>query len=90
MAPFWVDIDARTEGCIQYQVFDPMSDSSTISEVSSFISQTTSSSFSGVWMLVAEWRDVHPFPHGSRDKFQLDSNQEAIVDSVSIIPKLLC
>ena len=65
------------------RVFHPMSDNSTISEVSSFISQATNSSFSGVWMLVAEWRDVHPYPHGSRDMFQLYSDQEAIVDSVS-------
>ena len=65
VAPFWSDVDTRIEGCIQYQVFDPVSDNATISEVSSYVSQATNRSFSGVWMLVAEWRDVHPFPHGS-------------------------
>ena len=83
VAPFWSDVDARIAGCIQYQVFDPVSDNATISEVSSYISQATNKSFSGVWMLVAEWRDVHPYPHGSRNPFQLDTNQEAIVNSVS-------
>ena len=64
VAPFWSVVDNRIEGSIQYQVFDAVTDNATISEVSSYISQAVNRSFNGVWMLVAEWRDVHPYPHG--------------------------
>ena len=65
VAPFWSDVDNRIEGSIQYQVFNAVTDNDTISEVSSYISQAVNSSFNGLWMLVAEWRDVHPYPHGN-------------------------
>ena len=64
VAPFWSSVDNTIEGTIQYQVFDAVTDEDALSEVSSYISQAVNSSFNGVWMLVAEWRDMHPFPHG--------------------------
>ena len=36
--------------------------------MNNFVSQAVNESFSGLWILVAEWRDVHPYPHGSIDE----------------------
>ena len=66
VAPFWADVDSRRSGLIRYQVLDATKHSNaTINEVSSYISQTVNESFSGLWMLVAEWQNVHPYPHGT-------------------------
>ena len=35
-----------------------------LDRVSGFIATQSSSSFSGFWMMVAQWDRVHPFPHG--------------------------
>lgn len=85
MAPFWADVDTRIEGSVQYQTFDPVNDNATISEVSDYISQATNSSFSGVWMLVAEWRDVHPYPHGSGFSGILSDYTENVSETVHVL-----
>ena len=67
VAPFWANVDNRRAGQIRYQVLTAtnLAANDTIEEVSRFISQEVNESFSGLWMLVAEWRDVHPYPHGN-------------------------
>ena len=72
VAPFWADVDNRRAGQIRYQVLTTtnLAANDTIEEVSRFISQEVNESFSGLWMLVAEWRDVHPYPHGDITNFQ--------------------
>ena len=58
VAPFWTDTDI-TEGVgeVSYLVYDK-SQSESLSWVSTYISQQQQISFTGTWMLVAEWRDV--------------------------------
>jgi fibulin 1/2 len=65
VAPFWSDNDIRTYGSVCYEVFDQSSDSLIIEDVSEYISDQTGSDFEGTWMLLAEWNEVHPYPHGS-------------------------
>ena len=66
VAPFWADVDNRKSGEINYQVYDAMNQDAipTIDSVSQYISQVVKTNFCGLWMLLIEWRDVHPFPHG--------------------------
>ena len=65
VAPYWADVDNRRSGRIRYQVLDATKvySNTSIDEVSDYISQTVNESFRGLWMLVAEWQNVHPFPH---------------------------
>ena len=71
VAPFWADVDNRRAGQIRYQVLNAtnLAANHTIEKVSKFVSQNVNESFSGLWMLVAEWRDVHPYPHGEVNRF---------------------
>lgn len=64
VAPFWSDVDIRTEGTISYEVHSIGNDASEaiLSTVSGFISNYTGDSFNGSWLLVALWDSVHEFP----------------------------
>ncbi len=66
VAPYWSDVDTRMEGtvCYEYHEADLIEDTTTIDRVSTFIRENTGTDFSGLWMLVAEWNSVHPYPHG--------------------------
>ena len=66
MAPFWSDVDLRRDGAVLYEVHseDNIPSQPLLRNVSSFISARTGASFEGTWMLVVEWDDVHPYPHG--------------------------
>ena len=68
VAPYWDDVDIRLAGNISYEVHsrstnNPRSDQ-LLDEVSGFVGDSTGQSFQGSWMLVAEWKEVHPWPHG--------------------------
>lgn len=70
VAPFWSDHDIRNEGSISYQVHqlgrEPNSPSARLLQrVSSFVNHQTGADFSGQWMLLVQWTQVHPFPHGN-------------------------
>ena len=68
MAPYWDDVDIRLAGNISYEVHSRSGDNpgsnQLLDEVSSFVEDSTGQSFQGSWMLVAEWKEVHPWPHG--------------------------
>ena len=70
VALFWNDHDMRLEGDIFYETHSALSGNPTSSNlldyVSAFIRNRTQSArdFSGQWMLVAQWDEVHPYPHG--------------------------
>ena len=72
VAPFWSDNDIRRNGTIRYETHTRSTGTNSTSgqlldQVSSFIvnqENLTTGSFLGQWMLVAEWDDVHPYPHG--------------------------
>ncbi|XP_003384557.1 PREDICTED: mucin-like protein [Amphimedon queenslandica] len=63
VAPYWSDNDIRDEGDVCYEVHNE--DSNLMRSISEFISYKSGSAFRGNWMLLAEWSDVHPYPHGS-------------------------
>ena len=65
VAPYWSDNDIRSSGDVCYEVHDGNDPSGVMSDISNYISYKTNTDFSGVWMLLAEWKDVHPYPHGS-------------------------
>ena len=73
VAPFWDDVDIRLAGNVSYEVHwsrenNPGSDQ-LLDQVSNFVKGSTGQSFSGSWMLVAEWKEVHPWPHGLNSPF---------------------
>ena len=57
VAPFWADVDARSQGKISYQVFT-MANNDSLKNVSRFVSSQMGVSFMATWMLVAEWYQV--------------------------------
>ena len=65
VAPFWSDNDIRITGDICYEVHERVDASTAI--VSEYISHNTGTNFKGRWMLVAQWENVHPYPHGSQN-----------------------
>ena len=70
VAPYWTDNDIRREGNVSYEVFQlqatgPYGDY-LLNYVSSYIRECNmSSDFKGSLMILAEWEEVHPYPHGS-------------------------
>ena len=66
IAPFWEDVDIRNAGDIYYETHDVNNSRSSelLAQVSGFVSNQTGTSFSGTWMAVAFWDQVHPYPHG--------------------------
>ena len=67
VAPFWGDVDIRRAGNVLYEVMTEGASpeaADLIMEVSNFVSNQTGDDFSGTWMLVAMWDQVHPYPHG--------------------------
>ncbi len=61
VAPFWSDIDTTHSGMILYEKH---TDGALLAQVSEFISGKFQITFSGTWMLVAEWRMVPEYNVG--------------------------
>ena len=71
VAPYWADHDIRRDGNVFYETFErgrSQNDDSILTRVTNYLRSTnmTSPDFSGTFMILAEWDDVHPYPHGSR------------------------
>ena len=66
-APFWSDVDLRLEGSAYWEIHTTVQSQDLINNVSTFIqvNYDGAGDFTGEWMLIASWEDVHPFPHGS-------------------------
>ena len=66
IAPFWSNNDIRRAGMVRYEVHDGGSAASQdlLHTMNEAIANTTGEIFQGVWMLLVEWRDCHPHPHG--------------------------
>jgi hypothetical protein len=68
VAPYWDDVDIRLAGNISYEVHSRSTNNPEsnrlLDDVSSFVEDSIGQSFQGSWMLIAEWREVHPWPHG--------------------------
>ena len=68
-APFWGDIDIRSDGQISYHVYEATlpTDAHIIESVNSEVRGYNSkySDFSATWVLVATWHKVPNYPYGS-------------------------
>ena len=68
VAPYWDDVDIRLAGNISYEVHSRSNNNpgsnQLLDQISQFVEDSTGDSFQGDWMLVAEWEEVHPWPHG--------------------------
>ena len=59
IAPFWDDVDIRSEsGTISYEIH---TSGPSLETVSSYVRSQTNSSFEGYWMIVVYWDRVHQF-----------------------------
>ena len=69
MAPFWSDVDIRREGHVCYTVHEKgrgHASNELLRQISAFIvsqSDVGEETFDGIWMLVAQWEDVHMYPY---------------------------
>ena len=62
-------------GQVCYQSFDlnnPLTEP-VFSQVNNFIQANQNVSFVGTWMLVMEWKDVHPNPHSILEQYDISS-----------------
>ena len=63
MAPFWSDVDIVQNGSVCYTVHEKgggRASNELLRQISAFIGGET---FDGIWMLVAQWEDVHMYPY---------------------------
>lgn len=61
-APFWSNSDLRQEGSVTWEIHT--SDIQT-NNVSNFIQDEYGDTvFNGTWMVVVQWKNLHPYPHG--------------------------
>ncbi len=61
VAPFWSDIDTRALGKVSYRVITNANSETTVAKVSDFVNRRMNTTFSGAWMVVAEWYEVPKF-----------------------------
>ena len=68
MAPYWSDHDIRREGEVSYEIFEKgrsSYDDMLLDRVDAYLAANMMTDFSGSFMILAEWRDAHPYPNGS-------------------------
>ena len=86
VAPFWSDIDVRLEGEIHYKRFFRASEIEQEKTILNYISnyvavkQGLPTNFTASTLLVVQWKNVPPFPHGSR--VRLDNILDVFTDKV--------
>ena len=75
LSPFWSDVDIRREGTVRYvpitsgtsDLGDSILDAASTYMNERFVNETEEV-FQPTWMLVAQWDEVHPNPHGADDE----------------------
>ncbi len=65
VAPFWDDVDIRRRGNIYFEVHTLVDSSNYLSIVSNFVAPD--GSFTGTWMVLAQWDMVHSWPDGESE-----------------------
>ena len=63
-APLWSDIDLRLAGNVSWEIHTRQQSEDMMNLVTDFIQMNINSTFTGQWMIVGFWENVHPFPHG--------------------------
>jgi hypothetical protein len=97
VAPYWSDVDIRRQGRIYYRLIEPGRstedlDMTLLNFVSGFIAARQSdiaANFSATTMLVAQWRDVPPFPNGE-DVERLSQSEAEFINQVRIFWACTC
>ena len=91
MAPYWSDIDIRLQGRIHYRLIEAgrtteQLDNALLNFVSGFIAATqrNATTFSATTMLVAQWRDVPPFPNGNGTEGILSQSEADFINQVCV------
>ena len=81
-APYWSDNDIRREGTVRYVVIKEGEGGGFFDNGAAYLADAVSivrsryfRDFQARAMLVAQWENVHPFPHGSPDA---DVNDELL------------
>lgn len=96
VAPFWSDNDIRKEGTVRYISIaegGSAQGDALISQTSSFLAVRRNMDkedlFIGIqiWMLVAQWDQVHPHPHGADDH---EGISESFLEKVNSVFRTLC
>ena len=88
VAPYWSDNDIRREGNVSYEVFEFQKTGAhgdaVLTTVSNFIMEEFGNitNFLGVYMILAEWNAVHPFPHGVGDTDVLSPTIKSFIAKV--------
>ncbi|XP_003389333.1 PREDICTED: mucin-like protein [Amphimedon queenslandica] len=83
VAPYWSDSDIRSTGSVCYEVHDDINSSPLMRTVSDIVHKLTGTSYNGYWLMVAQWRNVHPFPHGASFLGQLNSDIQSFANKVN-------
>ena len=81
VAPYWADHDIRRDGEVCYETFQrgrTIDENIVLDKVSSYLRIRTSKSFIGTFMILAEWRDVYPYPHGSENFYYFEKYYPSI------------
>lgn len=58
VAPYWSDIDTSTGGRVSYEIHTNKTSLILMNKVSKYIREREQNTFSGTWMLLAEWNNV--------------------------------
>ena len=70
VAPYWADHDIRSDGSVFYETFEKgrsRNDDDILDKVNRYLNLNNfTQSFAGTFMILAEWQNAHPYPHGSR------------------------
>ena len=82
VAPYWADYDIRRDGNVFYETFErgrSRYDDVVLDTVSHFLRLNNEAlSFSGTFMILAEWQGVHPYPHGSSYSYYFETINPSI------------
>lgn len=89
IAPYWTDNDATLYGRVSWEAYsstDSQISSEIIAKVTNFIRiDTSSKTFNGNFVLVANWSEMHPYPAG-----QHIANAEPYFNMVIFLGNMLC
>ena len=91
VAPYWSNVDIRLQGRVYYRLIEPGRtredlDMVLLNFVSGFIAAKQSdiaANFSATTMLIAQWRDVPPYPNGDGAE-RLSPSEAEFINQVTL------
>ena len=77
VAPYWADHDIRRDGNVFYETFErgrSRIDNNILDNVNRYLRlNNEAENFTGTFMILARWQDVHPYPHGTNNSHYFES-----------------